>query len=68
MATQAQIDAVKALHETNDRTLNGVEYLAEEPYDIATPVTKTKDDLGADTTVFGDPYELFYAGKADSNG
>ena len=68
MATTAQITAVKELHETNDRTLNGTEYPAEVPYDIASPVTKTKDDLGADLLAFGDPYELYYAGKTDSNG
>lgn len=68
MATQNQIDAVKALHTINDRTLNGAEYSAETPYDITTSVTKTKDESGIDSIAFGDPYELFYAGKVDSNG
>lgn len=48
MATVAQVNAVKALHETDDRTLNGVEYSAEEPYDIG-------------TAGLGDPYEALHA-------
>jgi len=60
MATQEQKDTVRKLHEINDRTLGGY---ADGQYDIAQPVTKTKDDAGADLLASGDPYERYYAEK-----
>ena len=64
MATAAQKQAVIDLHETNDRTLNGAEYPADEPYDMDAPVVKTKDDQGNDVVASGDPYELAHAKTA----
>jgi len=58
MATQEQLNTVRKLHELNDRTLGGY---ADGQYDIAQPVTKTKNDAGVDILAFGDPYEAYNA-------